>query len=410
MMKISDPIIFAKAIEVYFKKAIEQYESDIQRLSVNFRSGLNDLFAKIKSSPLQKEIIKAFDQCYANRPALAMVDSHKGITHLHSPHNVIIDSSIPFLIRSAGKLWGPDGKLYPTKALIPDRSYAGIYTEVIAFCKEHGAINPQTMGSVSNIGLMAQKAEEYGSHDKTFQAPYDGIIQVVDKSSQKILLKHQVKQGDIWRMCQTKDKAIRDWIQLAVKRARVTKQKTIFWLDRHRSHDRCLIERVEQYLKQQDAEQQDAEQQDAKNLDIHILSPREAMKLTLETTTRGDNVISVTGNVLRDYLTDLFPILEVGTSSKMLSIVPLLKGGGLYETGAGGTAPRHVDQFLKENHLRWDSLGEFLAFAVALEDLSEKNLHKGASILANALNKANERFLKEEKITKKKSVSIRYKR
>lgn len=390
MMKFSDPLIFAEAIKVYFKEAIDQYSHDLERIDVDFRNGLNDLFLKIKTkmSSQQKMMIEAFLECYKKRPALAMVDSQKGITHLHSPNDVIIDSSMPFVIRNAGKLWGPDGQLHPTKALIPDRSYAGLYQQVIEFCKTHGAFDPKTMGSVSNIGLMAKKAQEYGSHDKTYQIPSDGKIQVMDDVG-NILLEHEVQKDDIWRMCQTKDEAISNWVQLAVKRAEATKQLTIFWLDHNRSHDKCLIQKVKQYLKDHNTD----------HLDIRILSPIEAMKLTLQEISLGKDIIAVTGNVLRDYLTDLFPILEVGTSSKMLSIVPLLNGGGLYETGAGGTAPRHVQQFLKENHLRWDSLGEFLALAISLEDLSNKisQFKLGASVLAGALNEANERFLEEKK-------------
>ena len=390
MMKISDPIIFSEAIRVYFKEAINQYSCDLDKIDVDFRNGLSDLFFKIKTKiPSQQEtIINAFLACYKKRPALAMVDSQKGITHLHNPNDVIIDSSMPSMIKYAGNLQGPDGQLHPTKALIPDRSYAGLYQQVIEFCKVHGAFDPKTMGSVSNIGLMAKKAQEYGSHDKTYKIPSDGKIQIMDDFG-NVLLEHKVQKGDIWRMCQTKDEAISNWVQLAVKRARATRQLTIFWLDHNRSHDRYVIQKVKQHLKDQNTN----------HLDIRILSPIEAMKLTLQEVSSGKDIIAVTGNVLRDYLTDLFPILEVGTSSKMLSIVPLLKGGGLYETGAGGTAPRHVQQFLKENHLRWDSLGEFLALAVSLEDLSNKvpQFKLSASVLASALNRANQRFLEEKK-------------
>ena len=388
MMKVSDPVIFSEAIRVYFKEAIDNYTDQLHELGVNFRNGLNDLFSKINTSSLQKNISKAFEDCYNRRPALAMVDSQKRISCLHSPNDVIIDSSLPSIIKSSGKVWGKDGQLYPTKALIPDRSYAGIYQQVIDFCKANGAFDPKTMGSVSNIGLMAKKAQEYGSHDKTFIMPSSGRVSVVDDFG-NVLLEHKVKRGDIWRMCQTKDEAVSDWVKLAVKRSKITGQPTVFWLDEGRAHDRVLIQKVKQYLKNEDI----------KDLDIHILSPVEAMKLTLQKVKAGKNIIAVTGNVLRDYLTDLFPILEIGTSSKMLSIVPLLKGGGLYETGSGGTAPRHVEQLLKENHLRWDSLGEFLALAISLEDLSSKSdqFKLEALILSEALNEANERFLEERR-------------
>ena len=388
MMKVSDPVVFSEAIRVYFKEAIDNYTDQLHELGVNFHNGLNDLFSKISTSSLQKDISKAFEDCYNKRPALAMVNSQKGITCLHSPNDVIIDSSLPSIIKSSGKVWGKDGQLYPTKALIPDRSYAGIYQQVIDFCKANGAFDPKTMGSVSNIGLMAKKAQEYGSHDKTFIMPSSGRVSVVDDFG-NVLLEHEVKKGDIWRMCQTKDEAVSDWVKLAVKRSKITGQPTVFWLDEHRDHDRILIQKVKEYLKDEDTN----------GLDIHILSPVEAMKFTLQKVKAGKNVIAVTGNVLRDYLTDLFPILEIGTSSKMLSIVPLLKGGGLYETGSGGTAPRHVEQLLRENHLRWDSLGEFLALAVSLEELSSKSdqFQLEALILSEALNEANERFLEEKR-------------
>ena len=376
MMKISDPVIFSEAIKVYFKEAIDHYADDLDKAGVNFSNGLNDLFSKIKSSPLQKIITEAFAKCYEKRPALAMVNSQKGITCFHSPNDVIIDSSMPSMIRSSGKVWNKDDHLHPTKALIPDRSYAGIYQQVIEFCKANGAFDPKTMGSLSNIGLMAKKAQEYGSHDKTFIMSSDGKVNVIDDTG-NVLLEHNVDKGDIWRMCQTKDEAMSDWVQLAVRRSRITKQLTVFWLDANRAHDKILIQKVQQVLKNENIN----------DLDIRILSPVEAMKLTLKEVKAGKNIIAVTGNVLRDYLTDLFPILEIGTSSKMLSIVPLLKGGGLYETGSGGTAPKHVDQLLKENHLRWDSLGEFLALAFSLEDLSDKTpkFKVRALILSNAL-------------------------
>lgn len=392
MMKISDPIIFSKAIEVYFQKALKQHSPKLKEIGVDLRHGLGDLFEKLKSCPIQiqEEITEAFEDCYRAGPHLAMVDSTKGITHLHCPNDVIIDSSLPALMRSSGKIWGADGQLHFTKALIPDRSYAGIYQQVIDFCKKQGAFDPKTMGSVSNVGLMAKKAQEYGSHDKTFCIFASGKVQVKDSLGQ-ILLEHDVKKGDIWRMCQTKDQAIKDWVKLAITRARATGNPAVFWLDPRRGHDQILQRKVKTYLQEHNTE----------GLDIRFLSPVDAMSLTLQRVKDGQDTIAVTGNVLRDYLTDLFPILEVGTSAKMLSIVPLLAGGGLYETGAGGTAPRHVEQFLKENHLRWSSLGEFLALAVSLEDFSAKtnNPHIKATskIWAEALNQANERFLKEGK-------------
>jgi isocitrate dehydrogenase len=320
-----------------------------------------------------------------------MVDSDKGITNLHVPSNVIIDASMPAAIRSSGQMWGPDGKLHDTKALIPDRCYAGIYQQVIEFCRKNGAFDVATMGNVSNVGLMAQKAEEYGSHDKTFEIATAGTVRVVDESGEA-LLEHAVERGDIWRMCQTKDLPIRDWVKLAVSRARQTGTPAIFWLDENRDHDSKLIEKVETYLKDHDTT----------DLDIRILSPDQAMRETLERVRDGKDTISVTGNVLRDYLTDLFPILELGTSAKMLSIVPLLAGGGLFETGAGGSAPKHVQQFLKEGHLRWDSLGEFLALAVSIEDVAEKTANKKAHALANALNEANGRYLENNKVPSRK--------
>lgn len=398
MMKISDPIIFARAIRVYFKEAFKKYDQRLDDLGVNLRHGLQALFNKVQSSDDRENIIKAFEECYIQRPRLAMVDSAKGISNFHIPSDVIIDSSMPSAIRSSGKMWGPDGKLHPIKAVIPDRSYAGIYQKVIDFCKKHGAFDPRTMGSVSNIGLMAKKAQEYGSHDKTFEIVDEGKICVM--SSDNVLLEHPVTKGDIWRMCHTTDEAIRDWVKLAVERARITGHPTIFWLDPQRAHDRCVIQKVKMYL----------QDHDTKDLDINILSPVEAMQKTLERIQSGKDIIAVTGNVLRDYLTDLFPILEVGTSAKMLSIVPLLAGGGLYETGAGGTAPRHVDQFLKENHLRWSSLGEFLALAVSLEDLSckssDEEVRARVAILASALNQANEKFLKEGRSPSRKVYEL----
>ncbi|MCW8899822.1 MAG: NADP-dependent isocitrate dehydrogenase, partial [Gammaproteobacteria bacterium] len=352
MMKVSDPIIFGHAVNVYFNDVFDKHAATFNKLGVDTRNGLGDVYTKISELPEaeRKEIEADIEAVYQTRPELAMVNSDKGITNLHVPSDVIIDASMPAAIRSSGKMWGKDGKLHDTKAMIPDRNYAGIYQATIDFCIEHGAFDVTTMGTVSNVGLMAQKAEEYGSHDKTFEIPANGTVRVTDASG-KILLEHSVEQGDIWRMCQTKDLPIQDWVKLAVNRARLTGQPAIFWLDDKRAHDAKLISKVEKYLKDHDTT----------GLDIRIMSPFDATLYTLERVKEGENTISVSGNVLRDYLTDLFPILELGTSAKMLSIVPLLAGGGLFETGAGGSAPKHVEQVLKENHLRWDSLGEFLA-------------------------------------------------
>ncbi|MBN4082511.1 NADP-dependent isocitrate dehydrogenase, partial [Mariprofundus ferrooxydans] len=362
-------------------------------LGVDANNGLGDVYAKVASLPeAQRQAIEADIQAvYQNNPALAMVDSDKGITNLHVPSDVIIDASMPAAIRSSGKMWGADGQLHDMKAMIPDRSYAGLYQETIQFCKEHGAFDPKTMGNVANVGLMAQKAEEYGSHDKTFEIPSDGIVRVIDVAG-NILMQHSVEKGDIWRMCQTKDVPIRDWVKLAVNRAKATHNPTVFWLDAKRAHDANLIQKVVCYLKDYDVS----------GLDIQILSPQDAIRHALKRVKEGSDTISVTGNIFRDYLTDLFPILELGTSSKMLSIVPLLAGGGLFETGAGGSAPKHVQQFMQEGHLRWDSLGEFLALAVSLEDLAAKTGNKKALILANALNAANAMFLKENKSPSRK--------
>ena len=389
MMKISDPIIFGHAIEVYFKDVFEKYKNIFADIGVASRNGLADLYTKIDSlSPqVREEIKREFAACYEKRPELAMVDSDRGITNFHVTSDVIIDASMPACIKNSGKMWGKDGKLKDTKALIPDRCYAGVYQEVVEFCKKHGAFNPATMGSVSNIGLMAKKAEEYGSHDKTFEIEEEGVVRIIDDED-KTLMEHKVEKGDIFRACQTKDEAISDWVQSALRRARSIHQPMLFWLDKQRAHDRNLIERVNFYLYQD---------KDINKVDFSILAPGEAMKYTLERVVRGDDTISVTGNVLRDYLTDLFPILELGTSAKMLSIVRLLRGGGLFETGAGGTAPRHVRQFLDENHLRWDSLGEFLALSVSLQDLGEKTKDNRILCLAETLDKAIERHLKSEK-------------
>jgi isocitrate dehydrogenase len=388
MMKISDPILFGHAVTVYYKDVFTKYADTFAKLSVNPNNGLGDLYAKIQVLPDDERgaiaaDLKATD---ATRPKLAMVNSDKGITNLHVPSDVIIDASMAAAIRTSGKMWGPDGKAADTKAMIPDRCYATIYQEIIKFCQAHGAFDVTTMGNVANVGLMAQKAEEYGSHDKTFEIVADGTVRVVDAAGQ-VLMEHRVETGDIWRMCQTKDLPIQDWVKLAVSRAKATGLPTVFWLDPNRAHDANLIKKVKQYLSIYDTTA----------LEIKIMSPVEAMRFTCEQIKIGKDVISVTGNVLRDYLTDLFPILELGTSAKMLSIVPLLAGGGLFETGAGGSAPKHVQQFVNEGHLRWDSLGEFLAIAVALEDLATKTNNENALILAEALNKANGQYLDNSK-------------
>jgi isocitrate dehydrogenase len=379
MMKVSDPIMFGHAVSVFFKDVFEKHASVLKDLGVDPNNGLGDLYAKIASLPEAKraEIEADIRACYQSRPELAMVNSEKGITNLHVPSDVIIDASMPVVVREGGKMWGPDGQLHDTKAVIPDRSYAGIYQEVIEDCKKHGAYDPRTMGSVPNVGLMAQKAEEYGSHDKTFKAPGNGTIRVVDASG-KTLLEQSVEEGDIFRMCQTKDAAIQDWVKLAVTRARATGAPAVFWLDKNRAHEAQLIEKVDRYLKDHDT----------KGLEIRILPPVEAIRFSLERIREGKDAISVTGNVLRDYLTDLFPILELGTSAKMLSIVPLMYGGGLFETGAGGSAPKHVQQFLEEGYLRWDSLGEFLALGVSLEHLAQAYKNERAQVLADTLDQA----------------------
>jgi len=397
MMKISDPIIFGHAVKVYYKTVFDKHAATFERLGVDTRNGVGDVYAKIASLPdAEREQIEADLQAvYAQRPELAMVDSDKGITNLHVPSNVIVDASMPAMIRSSGKMWGPDGKLHDSKALIPDRNYAGIYQAVIEDCRQHGAFDVTTMGSVSNVGLMAQKAEEYGSHDKTFEIPAAGVVRVTD-SGANTLLEHTVEPGDIWRMCQTRDLPIRDWVKLAVNRARLTGQPAVFWLDSNRAHDVNLINKVEAYLKKYDTS----------GLELLIKSPVAAIRYTLQRVRAGEDTISVTGNVLRDYLTDLFPILELGTSAKMLSIVPLLAGGGLFETGAGGSAPKHVQQLLQENHLRWDSLGEFLALAVSLEDLAQKSGNNKIAVLAAALDKANSRFLNNNKSPSRKAGEL----
>ena len=388
MMKVSDPIMFGHAVSVYYRDAFEKHAATFKQLGVDPDNGIGDAYAKIKSLPAERkaQIEADLQATYAKRPPLAMVDSSKGITNLHVPSDVIIDASMPAAIRSSGRMWGPDGKPHDTKAMIPDRCYAGVYQAVIDDCKRHGAYDVPTMGNVANVGLMAQAAEEYGSHDKTFEIPADGTVSVVD-SSGGVLTRHEVSQGDIWRMCQTKDLPIRDWVKLAVNRARATGSAAIFWLDEQRAYDRNVIEKTHRYLKDHDTS----------GLDIRILAPVAATLATLERVRAGKDTISVTGNVLRDYLTDLFPILELGTSAKMLSIVPLLAGGGLYETGAGGSAPKHVQQFVAEGHLRWDSLGEFLALQVSIEDLARKTSNPKALCVAQALDAANGVFLENDK-------------
>lgn len=388
MMKVSDPIMFGHAVKVFFKPVFDKHAALFAELGVDVNNGFGDVYAKIASLPtdVRSQIEADIAAVYAEGPALAMVDSDKGITNLHVPSDIIIDASMPAAIRSSGQMWGPDGKLHDTKALIPDRCYAGVYQETIAFCKEHGAFDPSTMGSVPNVGLMAQKAEEYGSHDKTFEIPADGVVNVIDASG-KVLMSHNVEAGDIWRMCQVKDAPIRDWVKLAVRRARLSNTPAVFWLDANRAHDAQLIVKVKQYLPEHDTS----------GLDISIMSPEEATRFSLARIKEGKDTISVTGNVLRDYLTDLFPILELGTSAKMLSIVPLMNGGGLFETGAGGSAPKHVQQVEKEGHLRWDSLGEFLALAASLEHLSQTVGNPKAQVLADTLDQAIGQFLDSNK-------------
>ena len=393
MMKVSDPIMFGHAVEIYYADAIAKHADLFDELGVDFNNGIGDAYAKLESLPADKraEVEADLAAVYDSRPALAMVDSDRGITNLHVPSNIIIDASMPAAIRTSGQMWGPDGNLADTKSMIPDRCYAGIYQEVIQFCKEHGAFDVTTMGNVPNVGLMAQKAEEYGSHDKTFEIAATGTVRVTDDSG-NLVFEHAVNKGDIWRMCQTKDIPIRDWVRLAVTRARAKGNPAVFWLDAERAHDAKLIEKINTFLKDHDLA----------DIEIHIKSPVDAMRFTLARVRNGKDTISVTGNVLRDYLTDLFPILELGTSAKMLSIVPLLAGGGLYETGAGGSAPKHVQQFEKEGHLRWDSLGEFLALAVSIEDLAEKTRNRKAQVLAETLDEANGRFLSENRSPSRK--------
>ncbi len=394
MMKVSDPIMFGHAVKVFYKDVFAKHGETLRELGVDVNNGLGDVYAKIAKLPAeQKAAIEAdIAAVYQSRPELAMVNSDKGITNLHVPSDVIIDASMPAAIRSSGQMWGPDGQLKDTKALIPDRCYAGVYQETISFCKEHGAFDPATMGSVPNVGLMAQKAEEYGSHDKTFEIPAAGTVKVLDKDG-NLLMSHAVEAGDIWRMCQVKDAPIRDWVKLAVRRARLTNTPAVFWLDENRAHDAQVIAKVKAYLPEHDTD----------GLELHIMSPEKAARFSLERIKAGKDTISVTGNVLRDYLTDLFPILELGTSAKMLSIVPLMNGGGLFETGAGGSAPKHVQQFEEENHLRWDSLGEFLALGASLEHLSQTTANAKAQVMADCLDQAIGQFLDNNK-----SPSVRW--
>jgi len=397
MMKVSDPILFGHAVTTYYAEVFERHGDTLDRLGVDANDGIGDVYKRVVELPDDERARIEGDirAVYEHRPPLAMVDSDRGITNLHVPSDVIIDASMPACLRSSGQMWGPDGELHDTLAMIPDRSYAGIYQEVFTHCRAHGAFDPATMGNVSNVGLMAQKAEEYGSHDKTFEIPADGVVRVID-SAGETLMEHAVAAGDIWRMCQTKDLPIRDWVRLAVERARATGATTLFWLDPERAHDAHLIARVRACLPEHETE----------GLDIRILSPVDAMRETLAGVREGRDFVSVTGNVLRDYLTDLFPILELGTSAKMLSIVPLLEGGGLYETGAGGSAPKHVQQFVRENHLRWDSLGEFLALQASIADLAEDTDNTEAAVLARALDRANARYLEEGRSPSRKAGEL----
>ncbi len=393
MMKVSDPIIFGQVVSEFYTDVLQKYADALDEVGFSPNNGIGDLYARIESLPedTQQAIRDDIQAQYEKRPKLAMVNSHKGITSLHVPSDIIIDASMPAMIRDSGKMWNAQDERQDAKAIIPDRSYAGIYQAVIDDCKAHGAFDPATMGSVPNVGLMAQKAEEYGSHDKTFQIPTDGTVKVTDEQG-VVIFEHEVKAGDIWRMCQAKDAPIRDWVKLAVTRARASDTPAVFWLDPNRAHDMQIKAKVERYLKDHDTD----------GLDIRIMAPVEAMQFSLERIRAGKDTISVTGNVLRDYLTDLFPIMELGTSAKMLSIVPLMAGGGLFETGAGGSAPKHVQQFLEENHLRWDSLGEFLALAASLEHLGQQYDNPRAMVLANALDSATSTFLDEDKSPSRK--------
>jgi len=393
MMKVSDPIIFGNVVSVFFKDVFDKHASTFAELGISPNNGLGDLYAKISSLPddKQAEINADIQAIYANRPGLAMVNSDKGITNLHVPSDVIIDASMPAAIRTSGQMWNASGELQDTKFVIPDSSYAGIYQATIDFCKQNGAFDPTTMGTVPNVGLMAQKAEEYGSHDKTFQVPSNGIVKVTTANGD-VIIQHDVEEGDIWRACQVKDLPIQDWVKLAVTRARATGWPAVFWLDKNRAHDANLLEKVHKYL----------QDHDTSGLEIHVMTPLEATKFSCQRIKEGKDTISVSGNVLRDYLTDLFPILEVGTSAKMLSIVPLMNGGGLFETGAGGSAPKHVQQFQAEGHLRWDSLGEFMALAASLEHMSITTNNAGAQILADTLDKATGKFLENAKSPSRK--------
>jgi len=389
MMKVSHPIVFGHCVKIFYKEAFEKHGKLFDQLGVNVNNGMANLYEKIETLPAsqREEIIRDLHKCQEHRPRLAMVDSAKGITNFHSPNDVIVDASMPAMIRVGGKMWAADGKPYDCKAVMPESTFARIYQEVINFCKWHGNFDPKTMGTVPNVGLMAQKAEEYGSHDKTFEIAEDGVANIVDIATGEVLLSQNVEAGDIWRMCQVKDAPIRDWVKLAVTRARNSGMPAVFWLDPYRPHEAELIKKVQTYLKEYDTN----------GLEIHILSQVRAMRYTLERVARGLDTISVTGNILRDYLTDLFPILELGTSAKMLSIVPLMAGGGMYETGAGGSAPKHVQQLVEENHLRWDSLGEFLALAVSFEDLGIKENNARAKLLAKTLDEATGKLLDEDK-------------
>lgn len=389
MMKVSHPIVFGHCVRIYYKEAFEKHGKLFDELGINVNNGMADLYEKIENLPTsqREEIIRDLHACQEHRPALAMVDSAKGITNFHSPNDVIVDASMPAMIRAGGKMWGADGKQYDCKAVMPESTFARIYQEIINFCKWHGNFDPSKMGTVPNVGLMAQKAEEYGSHDKTFEIPKAGTANITDVETGEVLMSQQVEQGDIWRMCQVKDAPVRDWVKLAVTRARNSGMPAIFWLDPYRPHENELIKKVQKYLKDHDTT----------GLDIQIMSQVRAMRYTLERVARGLDTISVTGNILRDYLTDLFPILELGTSAKMLSIVPLMAGGGMYETGAGGSAPKHVEQLVEENHLRWDSLGEFLALASSLEDLGIKENNERAKLLATTLDRATGKLLDNNK-------------
>ena len=393
MMKVSDPIIFGHAVSEFFQPVFDKHADKLEKVGANPNNGFASILVGLEDlSPSEREEIEAdIAACYNDRPDLAMVNSDKGITNLHVPSDVIIDASMPAMIRTSGQMWNKEGKQQDTKAVIPDRSYASVYQETIDFCKKNGAFDPSTMGSVSNVGLMAQKAEEYGSHDKTFEITAKGKVEVINAAGE-VLTSHEVEEGDIWRMCQVKDAPIQDWVKLAVNRARATGTPAVFWLDKNRAHDAQLIAKVEKYLPNHDTE----------GLDILIKSPKDATTFSLERIKEGKDTISVTGNVLRDYLTDLFPILELGTSAKMLSIVPLMNGGGLFETGAGGSAPKHVEQFMEEGHLRWDSLGEFLALAVSLEHLGDTFNNAKAKVLANTLDQATAKFLENDKSPSRK--------